>query len=233
MNDLPDGTLPHPGARATGVVWLLYFVIGILGTILMKGIVVPADAAATATNLLARATAYRAGSALDLLANCLYIVLTVGLYGVFRRVDRNVALLAMVFSLAGCVTQIFGALLRSAPFVLLVDNQPFSAFSAQQLAAAALLSLRMFNRVFDISFVLFAFFEMVTGYLILRSPFLPRWLGWLWILAGIGAATFLWPPLATSIFPGIIALNSCELILAGWLIVKGPGIDRWREQRSG
>ena len=109
---------------------------------------------------------------------------------------------------------------------MLVDNQPLSAFSTQQLQAAALFSLRMFNRVFHISFVLFAVFELATGYLILKSTFLPRWLGWLWIVAGVGAATFLWPPLATKIFPAIVALNVCELILALWLIVKGPAISR-------
>jgi hypothetical protein len=225
-NDLPDTTSTRLGPRTTGVVWLLYFLIGILSTLVMKGIVVRGDAVATATNLLAHGALYRAGVSLDLIANCLYIALTVGLYGVFRRVDRNMALAAAAFSLVGCIVQIGGGLLRVAPFALLVDNQPLGAFSVQQLQVAALVSLRMYNRVFHISFVLFAFFELTTGYLILKSSFLPRWLGWLWVLAGIGAATFLWPPLATKIFPFIVALNVCELILATWLIVKGPDIPR-------
>ena len=91
----------------------------------------------------------------------------------------------------------------------------------------------MFNRVFDISFVLFGFFEIVLGYLILKSIFLPRWLGWLFIIAGVAAATFLWPPFATSISPVILALDAAELILAIWLVVKGPAIDTWQGQSSG
>ena len=88
----------------------------------------------------------------------------------------------------------------------------------------------MFSRVYNISFVLFGLFEIALGFLILKSTFLPRWLGWLWIVGGIAAATFLWPPLATAIFPLILALDIGELVLAVWLIVKGPAIDRWEEK---
>ena len=232
MNGSTDMIPLHRRGRTIGVVWLLYFVIGILGTVLMRGIVVPGNPTTTATNLLAHATLFWAGLAFDLVGNCLYIALTVLLYGLFRPVNRNLALLAMAFSLFGCATQIIGGLLRVAPFALLVDNQPFSAFTPQQLQAAALFSLRMFGRVFHISFVLFGFFEMVLGYLILKSTFLPRWLGWLFIVAGVAAATFLWPPFATSIFPVILALDAAELILAVWLVVKGRAIDTWQGQSS-
>ena len=166
------------------------------------------------------------------MGNCLYIVLTVLLYGVFRPVNRNVALLAATFSLMGCAMQIVGTFFRIAPFVLLTDNQPLGVFSAQQLQVAALISLRMFSSVYQVSFVLFGFFELVLGYLILKSTFLPRWLGWLWMAAGVIGLTFLWPPLGARIFPLVIAFSIGELILAIWLIVKGPRIDLWEEQLS-
>lgn len=225
MSISTDRTSPFARARMAGVVWLLYFIIAISGNLLQKGIVVRGDAVATSTNLLAHSNLYNAGSSLDLLANCAYVVLAIVLYSVFRRVDRNAALLATTFNLVGCITQIIGELLRFVPFVLLRDNQPFSAFSAQQLQAASLFSLRMYGQVYSISFVMFGLFEIMLGYLILSSNYFPRWFGWLWIVAGIGAATFLWPPFATSIFPVILAFDVVELVLAIWLIVKGPAID--------
>src|SRR5213079_2805851 len=124
MNGSTDMIPLHRRGRTIGVVWLLYFVVGILGTVLQRGIVVRGDAVATSVNLLAHATLFQTGSALDLLGNCLYIVLTVLLYGLFRPVDRNLAVLAMAFSLFGCATQMIGGLLRVAPFALHVDNQP-------------------------------------------------------------------------------------------------------------
>ena len=93
MNDPTDRAVSHPRARLTGIVWLAYFALGILGSLLTKGIVVRGDAVATSTNLVAHATLFQIGSALDLFANCIYVALAVLLYGLFRRVDRDLALL--------------------------------------------------------------------------------------------------------------------------------------------
>jgi hypothetical protein len=217
-----------PSTRVIGVVWLLYFLTGILGTLLTRGIVVPTDAASTANNILAHASLYRAGFAVDLVANLIYIALTALLFGFFRRVNPTLALLAAFFSLVGCTVQIMGELLRLAPTFVLANPQLASAFGAQQLQAAALLSVTLYKSVFNISFVLFACFELVTGFLILKSTFLPRWLGWWWIAGGIGGLTFLWPPLATSIWPLLLAAGAGEFALPVWLLVKGVDNSKWR-----
>jgi Domain of unknown function (DUF4386) len=44
--------------------------------------------------------------------------------------------------------------------------------------------------------VIFGFYCLLLGYLIFRSRFLPRWLGPLVALAGVGWLTFLWPSFA-------------------------------------
>jgi hypothetical protein len=216
-----------PSPRTIGWVWILYFLTGILGTLLTKGIVIPADAASTANNILAHASLYRAGFVVDLVANLIYIALTALLFGFFRRVNPTLALLAAFFSLVGCTVQIMGELLRLAPTVVLANPQLATAFGAQQLQAAALLSVTLYKSIFYIAFVLFACFELVTGFLILRSTFLPRWLGWWWIAGGIGGLTFLWSPLATAIWPLLLAAGAGEFVLPVWLLVKGL------ESRSG
>jgi hypothetical protein len=217
-----------PSTRAIGVIWLLYFLTGTLGTLLTKGIVVPTDAASTANNILTHASLYRAGFAVDLVSNLIYIGLTALLFGLFRPVNPSLALLAAFFSLVGCTVQIVGELLRLAPSVVLANPQLANAFGAQQLQAAVLLSLILYKSVFYISFVLFACFELVTGFLILRSTFLPRWLGWWWIAGGIGGLTFLWSPLATSIWPLLVAAGAGEFALPVWLLVKGVDNSKWQ-----
>jgi hypothetical protein len=204
-----------------GWVWVIYFLTGIVGTLLSRGIVVPADAASTATNILAHASLYRAGFAVDFAANLIYIALTALLFQLFRPVNPTLALLAAFFSLAGCTVQIMGELLRIAPTVVLGNPQLASAFGAPQLQAAVLLSVTLYKSVFYISFVLFACFELVTGNLILRSTFLPRWIGWWWVAGGIGGLTFLWSPLATAIWPLLLAAGAGEFVLPIWLLVKG------------
>jgi hypothetical protein len=210
-----------PSPRVIGAVWILYFLTGILGALLTRGIIVSTDAAATANNILAHASLYRAGFAVDLVSNLIYVALTALLFGLFRPVNPTLALLAAFFSLVGCTVQIMGELLRLAPSVVLANPQLANAFGAHQLQAAALLSITLYRSVFQISFVLFACFELVTGFLILQSTFLPRWLGWWWIAGGITWLTFLWQPLAVSIWPLLIAGGAAELGLPVWLLVKG------------
>jgi uncharacterized protein DUF4386 len=210
-----------PSPRLLGGVWIVYFLTGVIGTLLTKGIIVSTDAAATANNIIAHASLYRAGFAVDLLANLIYVALTVLVFGFFRRVNPRLALLAAFFSLVGCTVQIMGELLRVAPTVFLADAQLGSAFGAQQLHAAALLSVILYRTVFQISFVLFACFELATGSLILQSKFLPSWLGWWWIAGGVGGLTFLWAPLATAIWPALLVAGAGEFVLPVWLLIKG------------
>jgi hypothetical protein len=219
---------PAPSPRTIGWIWILYFLTGVLGTLLTKGIVVPADAAATANNIIAHASLYRAGFAVDFVANLIYIALTALLFGFFRRVNPILALLAAFFSLVGCTVQIMGELLRLAPTLVLGNPQLASAFGAPQLQATTLLSVTLYRNVFYIAFVLFACFELVTGFLILRSKFLPKWIGWWWIAGGVGGLTFLWAPLATAIWPLLLAAGAGEFVLPVWLLVKGVDNSKWR-----
>jgi hypothetical protein len=221
-----DSIRQETSARIVGVVWLLYFVTAFSAAGITKGIVVPGDAAATAANILAHGARYRAGFALDLVSNSIYVALTALLYGLFRPVNRRLARLAAFFSFAGCIVQIVGGLLRLAPPALLTDPHLSSAFSTAQLQAASLFAISFYARVFDLSFVLFALFELATGALILESRFLPkgfaRALGWLWIVAGAGWLTFLWPPLAGALHGFILAAGGlAEIVLMLWLLVRG------------
>src|SRR5437016_9085955 len=176
MERMPAGS-PHPTPRTIGVVWLLYFLTAILGGLLTRGIVVSADAVATATNLLAHTSRYRAGVAVGLFANALYVALTALLYGLFAPVNRSVSLTAAFFSLVGCIVQILSTMLQLAPLSLLADHHLASAFTVAQLQAAALLSLKLYAQTFQLSFVMFALFNLVLGGLIYRSSFVPRIFG--------------------------------------------------------
>src|SRR5438105_13496888 len=150
-----------PSPRVIGVVWLLYFLTGVVGALLTRGIIVSTDAASTANNILAHASLYRAGFAVDLVANLIYVALTALLFGFFRRVNPTLALLAAFFSLVGCTVQIVGELLRLAPTVVLANAQLANAFGAQQVQAAALLRVILYRSGFQISVLVFAGFMHV------------------------------------------------------------------------
>src|SRR5262249_694264 len=59
---------------------------------------------------------------------------------------------------------------------------------------------------------------------------LPRILGVLLAIAGVGYSTYLWPPLANYLYPYNLALGVGELVLGLWLLVFGVNVERWKEQ---
>ena len=74
---------------------------------------------------------------------------------------------------------------------------------------------------------------LLIGYLIFRSFFLPRILGVLMALAGLGWLAFLFA-VAHSLTVYIEVLGIfAEASLMLWLIVMGVNVQRWKEQSSG
>ena len=62
---------------------------------------------------------------------------------------------------------------------------------------------------------------------------MPRILGGLMALAGLGWLTFLSPPLASHLSPYNLVLGFlAELSLCLWLLVMGVNVQRWKEQAS-
>jgi hypothetical protein len=72
---------------------------------------------------------------------------------------------------------------------------------------------------------------LLIGYLVFRSTFLPRILGVLMVLAGVGWLAFLIPTVAQHLsiyIEGLGILAEAALML--WLIVMGVNIQRWNQQ---
>jgi Domain of unknown function (DUF4386) len=81
--------------------------------------------------------------------------------------------------------------------------------------------------------VFFGCYCLLIGYLILRSTFLPRVLGALMALGGLGWLTFVSPALSAhlspyNMLPGILG----ETALTLWLLAAGVNVQRWKEQAS-
>jgi hypothetical protein len=102
--------LPRRKARITGIVYLLYFLTAILAQLLVSR----------------KLITY--GNVTNLIATGCYVVLTLLFYGMFKPVNKNLSLLAALFSLAGCVVMTLGVfhpdsispLLFFGPYCLLI-----------------------------------------------------------------------------------------------------------------
>jgi len=178
----------------------------------------------------------RLGFALDLIP--VYIVVTVLFYDLFKPVNRSLSLLAAFFSLAGCAIGALNSLFQLAPLLVLRGEQYLSIFNAGQQQALALMFLELRAQGFDICLVFFGFYCILIGYLIFRSTFLPKILGVLMAIAGLGYlinsfATFLSPAFAIHLIPYVLAPGLLgEGSLTVWLLAVGVNVQRWKEQES-
>jgi Domain of unknown function (DUF4386) len=223
----------RPPVRIIGVIYLFYFLTVMSAEFFVKGLIVSGDAAATANNILGHESLFRAGFAINLIATALYIAVTALFYELFKPVNRSLALLAAFFSLVGCAIQALSYVCYLAPFVLLGGAPYLSVFKVEQLQALVLMLLKLRSQAEQIDLVFFGFFDLLIGCLILRSTFLPRILGALMALAGLGWLIFLFPPLANSLSHYILPVGFlAELLLLLWLLVRGVNVQRWQEQAS-
>lgn len=214
--------LMGPRSRIAGVVYLLYFLMAILGAVLTPS---------TANDVVAHEPLFRWGFAVSTISLALYVAVIALFYNLFRPVNRNLALVAAFFGIVGCAVQAFGSLFQLAPLVLLGSNHYSSAFNSDQLHALAQMLLELGAQAGYISIVFFGAFDIVIGALIFRSTFLPRALGVLMVLAGLGWLTFLSPPLASHLSTPIEILGFlAEAALMLWLVVFGVNVQRWNAQ---
>jgi uncharacterized protein DUF4386 len=215
-------TSPRSRARITGAVYLLFFLTAIVGAIVTP---------ATANDIVAHEGAFRLGFALSLISTVCYVAVTALFYQLFKHVSRSVALVAAFLSLAGCAIGAVASLFQLAPLVVMGGSQYSSVFDVKQLQALAQMLLDLNAQAGNIAIVFFGLFDILIGYLIWRSTFLPRILGAPMAIAGLLWLIFLSPPLASHFLiylqvPGFAA----ELALMLWLLVMGVNSRRWNEQ---
>src|SRR6202158_3065807 len=229
-----EETSPRLKARITGAFYLLTILTGIFAQGFVSGrLVVDGDAAATAASILAHKSLFQLGFAVYLIEMACQIAMTALFYDLLKPAGRSVSLLAAFLGFAGCVIKTFSRLFFIAPLFILGGAHYLSVFSAEQLQALALLFLKVNDHGAAIALVFFGFYALLTGYLIVRSTFLPRTLGVLSVLGGLGWLSFLYPPLGYRLFLYIAAfglLGAALLML--WLLVFGVNEQRWREQAT-
>jgi hypothetical protein len=221
-------------ARMTG----LFFLFTILGGIFAQGFVSErlidfSNAATTANNILTNQGLFQVGFTVYLIEMACQVTAAVLFYQLLKPVNRTIALLALFMEITGCIIKTFARVFYIAPLFVLGRPDSLAGFSVEQLQSVALVLLKVNDQGAGTALGFFGFSNLLGGYLIFRSTFLPRWLGVLSFVAGIGWLTFLYPPLGYRAFP-IAALlgllGSAATIF--WLLVFGVNEERWIETNA-
>ncbi len=240
MSESSVARWPQHYARLCGVFYLYIIVAGIFAELFVRTkLVIPADAGATARNILAHESLFRLGFSGEILHLSFDVMVAVILYALLRRVDRSIALLAAFMRLACDLILAVASMSHFAALKLLHGGSSLEAFSAEQLHSLALWVMNLHADAYAISLVFFGFACLALGHLLYHSGFLPKLLGLLLALAGLcylftSFAQFLDPPFAQTLFP--VFFIPCfvgELAFAFWMLLKGVDLAKWRERTLG
>lgn len=238
MPNLPDNFSPKLYARIGGIAYLVIIIAGALGELFIRGkLVVAGDAQATANNISASPLLWRLGIAGDLVMHLCDIVVMLVFYTLLRPVNRNIALMALLFNFTQTAVLVANKLNLLVPLFLLDKNAGYmTAFDPAQIQALSYVFIRAHAYGFGNGLIFFGVYCIVLGYLIYKSEFFPKIFGILMPIAGIcylinSFALILSPALAGKLFPAILLPPFvAELSICLWLIIKGVNVQKWNEK---
>ncbi len=226
---------PRSVARMAGLFQALEAVTATCGQIIILGqLLVSGNAAATAANILSHQPLFWLGFALSVIGVVCHLAWALLLYELLKPANRRISLFALVIMIVGCSVQAVTAVFYVSPLLMLDAGNSLHAFSADQLQALAYAFLRINAYAFDVYLVFFGLWCALIGLLISKSTFMPKILGLLLAISGLGWMVYLAPPIANHIFfPYITSASAVgELPLMLWLLIAGVNNQRWREQAS-
>jgi Domain of unknown function (DUF4386) len=219
-------------ARVAGFTLLLLIASGVLGIfVFQRGIIVSADAAATARNLLAHERSFRVGIACGIvMLNC-DIVLALALYALLKPVNATLALLGAFWRVANAILLGVGVSATLVALRLLGGGAPcLVSFKADQLHALAMLFLGIPSATSTMGLLFFCLGAATHSYLLFQSRYIPRILSAAYLVVALQLlagcfALIIFPSVARWMGLGYIAPDFIvELSVALWLAFKGAAI---------
>lgn len=211
-------------ARITGGFYLGYFVAAVLAT--MLGQIGLGTAQQVYQAIVTNAWSFRLGLVVALISGFLFLMAAWGLYVLLRPVNKYLALLFLLLNAVGVAIQ--GASMLSLVSAMFLGGGAsyMQAYSAAQLEGLAYLSINVYKTGWVTAQLFFGTWLFPLGYLVYKSKSLPRFLGVLLMLDGIGVLIWflqalLLPAYRVITYPGLAVSFIAELGLALWLLVKG------------
>ena len=198
----------------------------------LESFIVPGDAAETANNIMANEGLFRMGICSLIIVAILDVVVAWALYVLLKPVNESLSLLSAWFRLV--YATIFAAALNNLVNVLhlLSGNDYLTVFKTDQLHAQVMLSLNAFSYGWAIAGIFFGLHLFVLGYLVFKASYIPRILGGLLIIAGLGYLIDDFGKILLPNFDVTIAMFTFigELIFMLWLLFKSAKIPKMKNQ---
>ena len=218
-------------ARIAGLLYLVLIITGAYSFMYVPSqIIVPGDAATTASKILSHEGLFRKGIIGDVISNITFVFLVMALYRLFKQVNENKAKLMVALVIVQIPALFIMEALNITSLMILKDEilKTFELRQRQDLAMLfqnineyGVLTLEMFWGLWLIPF----------GQLVYKSGFIPRIIG---ILLIIGGVAYMADSFMSLLFPSYRAIyrqlvqqpfffliSIGEITIMLWLLIKG------------
>ena len=217
-------------ARVAGLAYVVVIMLGIFSvSYIDSNILVPGNDAATVDNIMNNELRFRISIASEIIMYALVVLLAHALYVILKTVNKNLALLALLWRIGEAVIGAGVTVLTGFIPLLLLNGK--TAFEQDQLQALVGLFLQVRSAGLDVVLIFIGIGGTVFCYLFFTSKYIPR------ILAVWGMITYLSmlilalvsilsPSLPESVKMIFYAPGGLfEVIIGLWLLIKGVKVE--------
>lgn len=217
-------------SRRAGLLWLFATLTGGWALTYVRGhLYVPGDAVATTNAILAHTATFRWAITATLVSEVLLLFLSLEFYRVFAPVERGLSRLLLASALLTVGLGVANQLPNLVALLLLGPDAYLQAFADIQRQALVLVLLRVQNGFGQALVEIFwTPYYVALGLLVVRTRALPRVLGVLLVVMGIGfSINILDKLLAPTFYPLLFTRSAMALGALGaiptmlWLLIRG------------
>lgn len=215
-------------ARIAGLLYLIVIATGLFAEVFVRqALKVSGNALATASKIQSSEMLFRWGLVADIVNFVCGLPCVLIVYFLFKRANKFLLQLALLFVIIQTAIIAANLLNQISPLFILTNNTYLTTFQPNQLAALAHLSLNIQGAGYAIGLVFFGFYCLFVGYVIFKSGMIPKLIGILYAIAGIGYLINSFTMLLSKGFANLIFTYIAIPIFIGelsfclWLLIKG------------
>ncbi len=214
-------------ARIAGLWYLSVTLTGIWTLMIAPSkLFVHGDAATTVQRIVGSEMLFRSYMAVGLISSLLFLMLVLALHELFGDVDRRMSRLMVVLVIVQIPCAWMIAVAQAMALEVAKGGTMWGAFAEPQRDALAMLFLRLDHHGTMASQLLWGLWLFPLAALVLRSRFVPRFLGWWLNLNGLAYVTvwvlaFLVPQHFDRVDDLLFPVFLGEVAFMLWLLIRG------------
>jgi hypothetical protein len=218
VNDMAPRTV----ARLAGGFYLAFVLASVLAGVV--GHIGMGGAEQIYESIVTNPWSFRLALVIAYLSAFLFLVAAWGLYVLLRPVNRHLALLFLLLNAVGVGIQCASMIPLISALLQQDGAGHLQAYSAEQLEGLAYLSIDVYKTGFATAQLFFGTWLFPLGYLVFKSGFLPRILGVILMLDGVGVMIWflqalLLPAYPAISYPSFVVGFIAEVGLTLWLLI--------------